>query len=68
MKDLEYYMALPYTKELRRNSDGTFFAKIRELRGCMTEGDTEKEALEMLRDAMAAWIESALDFQGEVDG
>jgi antitoxin HicB len=54
-------MGLPYTLELRRNDDGTWFACVRELPGCMTEGDTQAEALEMLQDAMKAWLEVAVE-------
>jgi antitoxin HicB len=54
-------MALPYTYELRRNDDGTWFACVRDLPGCMTEGDTQAEALEMLEDAMRSWLEVAIE-------
>ncbi|MCZ7573511.1 MAG: type II toxin-antitoxin system HicB family antitoxin [Ardenticatenaceae bacterium] len=60
-KDLEYYLALPYTIEIRREDDETWFARVVELPGCMTEGDTAEEAAAMIRDAMAAWLEVALD-------
>lgn len=53
--------ALPYTRELIRNSDGTWFARVLEFAGCMTEGDTQAEALEMLDDAMDAWISAKLE-------
>ena len=58
--NLAHYLRLPYTFELRPNDDGTWFAQVRELPGGMTEGDTEQEAVEMLKDAMRAWIEVAL--------
>lgn len=51
----------PYTRELVKNSDGTYFARIVEFRGCMTEGDTYEEAFENLEDAMAAWVEVHLE-------
>jgi len=59
-KTVEDYLALPYTVQLRRYEDGTFFAEAAELPGCMTEADTAEEALQMIRDAMAGWIEVAL--------
>ena len=59
-KDLNYYLQLQYTTRLKKNSDGSFFAEIEELPGCITEGDTEKEALEMIEDAKKAWLEIAL--------
>lgn len=59
-KTVEEYLRLPYTIQLRQYEDGTFFADVAELPGCMTEADTAEEALEMIRDAMSGWIEVAL--------
>jgi len=59
-KTVEDYLRLPYTIQLRQYEDGTFFAAVAELPGCMTEADTADEAVEMIRDAMAGWIEVAL--------
>ncbi|HYK52520.1 MAG TPA: type II toxin-antitoxin system HicB family antitoxin [Candidatus Eremiobacteraceae bacterium] len=50
-----------YSEELKRNSDGTYFARIVEFPGCMTEGDTKAEALANLKDAMRGWIEIGLE-------
>jgi antitoxin HicB len=52
---------MPYTRELVPNSDGTWFARILEFPGCMTEGDTQAEAIDMLGDAMDAWISAKLE-------
>jgi antitoxin HicB len=60
-KDLEYYLSLPYAIEVRQYEDGTWFARMPELRGCMTEADTLEEAMEMVRDAQRAWIEACLE-------
>lgn len=59
-RTVEDYLSLPYTIQLRQYEDGTFFAEVAELPGCMTEADTAEEAVEMIRDAMAGWIEVAL--------
>jgi predicted RNase H-like HicB family nuclease len=60
-KDIKYYLSLPYTKVLIEDEDGSVFAKIEELHGCMTVGDNQEEALEMLEDALCAWLEVALE-------
>jgi antitoxin HicB len=60
-KPIEYYLNLDYTILLKRNHDGTWFAKVVELPGCITEGDTPEEALAMVRDAQRSWIEVALE-------
>lgn len=59
-KTLSYYLKLQYAIRLKKNSDGSYFAEIEELPGCMTEADSEKEVLEMIEDAKKAWIEIAL--------
>lgn len=60
-QSLNYYLDLEYTVRLKKNSDGSFFAEIEELPGCMTEGDTEEEALKMIEDARRGWLEVALN-------
>lgn len=60
-KNLEYYMALPYTIELTSDPAGGWFAAIKELPGCISQGDTPEEALEMIRDAQAGWLSVALE-------
>ena len=58
---LNEYLSRPYTRELIKNEDGTWFARVMELKGCMTEGNTKEEALKNLDDAMKGWIEVAIE-------
>jgi antitoxin HicB len=58
--EIPHYLALPYTRELVREDNGSWFARVLEFPGCMTVGDSSEEALQMLDDAMAAWVESKL--------
>lgn len=51
----------PWTIEIRPYSDGGFFARVVELRGCMTEADTQLEALQQLEEAQAEWLAAALE-------
>jgi antitoxin HicB len=60
-KDLNYYLSLPYTIQITREDESTWFARVVELPGCMTEGDTPEEAAAMIQDALAAWLEVALE-------
>ncbi|MBV8369851.1 MAG: type II toxin-antitoxin system HicB family antitoxin [Candidatus Eremiobacteraeota bacterium] len=62
----EKYLTLPYSRELVPEDDGTWYARIVELSGCMTVGDTPEEALANLDDAMASWIEAKLEAQEEI--
>ena len=60
-KNLEYYMALPYTIELTPDVDGYWFAEVPLLEGCMTNGNSWDDALQMIEDAKRAWLNTALD-------
>jgi len=60
-KTLDYYMNLPYTIELRRDPEEGWFVRVKELRGCMSQGDTAEEAMAMIREAMQLWFEVALE-------
>lgn len=65
-KDLEYYMSLPYTIELTPDIDGYWFAQIPMLKGCMTNGHSQTDALEMLEDAKRGWFEVMLALGEEI--
>ncbi len=57
---IDYYMNLEYTYIINQVNDesGTYFyARVLELDGCQSHGDTFEEAYENLRDAMLGWIE-----------
>jgi antitoxin HicB len=61
IKNLNYYLNLDYSIRLKENSDGSYFAEIEELPGCITEGDSKEEALQMIDDAKKAWLSVALE-------
>ncbi|MPZ99486.1 MAG: toxin-antitoxin system HicB family antitoxin [Dehalococcoidia bacterium] len=57
----EELAARPYRRVLIPDEDGVYFAEAPELPGAMTEGDSPLDALEMLDDAILAWILDALE-------
>lgn len=59
-KDIHYYLSLPYTRELIPDPEGGWFVRIKELPGCMSQGDTPEEAIQMIEDAMRGWLEAEL--------
>lgn len=61
MRSLEDYLKLPYTVETKKESDGSYFIKVKELPGCMSVGESIEEAYAMIEDAKADWIQSCLD-------
>lgn len=60
-REVQRLASLPWTTEIKRNHDGSYFARIVELSGCMTEGDSEVEALSNLREALELWLETELE-------
>jgi len=60
-KTVKDYMDLPYTIELSFNSIDGWFAKVKELRGCMTQADTIEELWPAIRESMELWLEVALE-------
>jgi len=59
-KDLKYYLNLPYSIIIRPDPYGGFFGMIWELSGCITQGDTEEEALKNIQEAKELWLETAI--------
>jgi predicted RNase H-like HicB family nuclease len=60
MKDATYYEGLPYTITVRKDDEGDFVARIPELTGCVSHGESESVAIENLRTVQRLWIEEAL--------
>lgn len=61
MKDLKYYLELPYTVVVRRDEDGDFVARVDELPGCAAHGKDPQEALTSLEEAKQLWISESLE-------
>lgn len=64
-KSVDELMKLPYTVEITPD-DGSYFAKIKELDGCMTVGETMAEALAMIEDAKHTWLTAAVEDDIEI--
>ena len=60
-KTIEYYMKLPYTRELIPEAEGGWFVRIKELPNCMSQGHLPAEALRRIDDAMRGWLEVELE-------
>jgi len=58
------YLKLPYHITLVRDEDVegdvAWVASVDELPGCISQGDSAEEAAEMIREAMEAWLDVAL--------
>jgi antitoxin HicB len=63
-RTVDDYIELPYHIEAVRDyaKDGaTWFARVVELPGCMTQADTWEELGTMVEDAMRGWIEGCIE-------
>jgi predicted RNase H-like HicB family nuclease len=64
VKDLEYYMSLPYSVLLvppnPNNPEDTWYAEVPEL-GVMTWGESREEVLVLIEDAKRVWITGVLE-------
>ena len=69
MKSVKDYMELPYNyivQPIKDESGEYFYARVLELDGCQSTGDTFEEAYENLKEAMEGWIEAKLEGGFEV--
>ncbi|MDP9729815.1 type II toxin-antitoxin system HicB family antitoxin [Alicyclobacillus sp. TC] len=61
-KNLDYYLSLPYSLVIIPDPiSGGYVAKINELPGCITQGETVEEVVHGIQDAKRGWIETALE-------
>ena len=60
-KTVAYYQNLPYTIELKQDAEDGWFVRVKELPGCMSQGDSAAEALTMISEAMQGWLTVALE-------
>jgi predicted RNase H-like HicB family nuclease len=51
---------------LSAENGGGFLAYVPDLPGCMSDGETEQEALDNVRDAIESWIATAEEMGREV--
>ena len=62
MKNIDYYMALPYKMEIVEDKDeGGFVISYPDLPGCINCGETIETAIANANDAKKAWIKAALE-------
>jgi len=60
---LNDYLKLEYPITLLPAREGGYVASLRDLPGCVTQGETPQEALEHLEEARHLWLETALELK-----
>jgi antitoxin HicB len=58
---LEYYLNLQYPVTLYPDSEGGYVAQIKDLPGCLTQGETLDETMANINEARELWIETAYE-------
>ncbi|MBI2909199.1 MAG: type II toxin-antitoxin system HicB family antitoxin [Chloroflexi bacterium] len=57
-----------YEIVLEPSEEGGFTAYAPSLKGCVSEGETEEEALENIKDAISLWLKTWEDIAAEKKG
>jgi len=63
---LEYYLNLQYPVTLYPDLEGGYVAQIRDLRGCLTQGESLEETMANINEARELWIETAYEAGDEI--
>lgn len=63
---IEFYLELKYPVTLICDSDGGYVAQIKDLPGCITQGETKNETLLNIEEARTLWIETAYEHGDEI--
>jgi predicted RNase H-like HicB family nuclease len=58
-KTLKYYLRLKYPITVIEASEGGYVVEIEDLPGCISQGDTIEEAVQMIHVARRLWLKSA---------
>ena len=69
MKSIKDYLDLPYNfivQPISDESGGYYYARVLELDGCQSTGETFEEAYENVKEAMKGWIETKLEAGFEI--
>ncbi len=60
-ESLENYLTLKYPITLYADDEGGYVAEIKDLPGCLTQGDTLEETIHNINEARELWIETAYE-------
>lgn len=58
---LEYYLNQQYPVTFYPEEEGGYTVEIKDLPGCVSQGETLEEAMEMIEEARALWLEVAYE-------
>ena len=58
---LNYYLTLNYPITIYPDPDGGYVAEIKDLPGCLTQGETIEEMLQNINEARELWLETVYE-------
>ena len=65
-RPLEYYLNLQYPITLYPDAEGGYVAEIKDLPGCLTQGETLEETIDNINEARELWLETAYESEDEI--
>lgn len=63
---LEYYLNLHYPVTLYPDPEGGYVAQIKDLPGCLTQGETLEETMANINEARELWVETAYEASDDI--
>ncbi|MEL6460368.1 MAG: type II toxin-antitoxin system HicB family antitoxin [Cyanobacteria bacterium J06621_15] len=60
-QSLEYYLKLQYPVTVYPDADGGYVAEIKDLPGCLTQGETIEETMTNINEARELWLETVYE-------
>ncbi len=60
-QSLEYYLSLQYPVTVYPDADGGYVAEIKDLPGCLTQGETLEETMTNINEARELWLETVYE-------
>ncbi|MBW4669707.1 MAG: toxin-antitoxin system HicB family antitoxin [Cyanomargarita calcarea GSE-NOS-MK-12-04C] len=63
---LEYYLNLQYSMTIDSDTEDGFVAQIKDLPGCLTQGETLEETINNINEARELWLETAYFCDDEI--
>ncbi|PAX52100.1 type II toxin-antitoxin system HicB family antitoxin [Brunnivagina elsteri] len=63
---LEYYLNLQYSITIDSDMEGGYVAQIKDLPGCLTQGETLEETITNINEARELWLETTYEVDDEI--
>ncbi len=65
-RTLDYYLTLNYPITIYPDADGGYVAEIKDLPGCLKQGETIEETIQNINEARELWLETVYQLGREI--